>query len=143
MTDLYVSMFKGDAETFQQKLTKQLQKTISYMDSKETFYHGFLLGLFANLDGYIIKSNREGGDGRYDICIYNLDETIPPVILELKVSDTFKEMEQKSQEALNQIESKRYDANLAEDGYTETIRYGIAFFKKKCRIRMERKRLEG
>lgn len=137
LTNLYSAMLSGKTEVFQQEIIKQLRQTISYMDSKELFYHGFLLGLMANLKGYRMKSNREAGDGRYDICIFNLDETIPPVILELKVSNRFKEMEQDSFNALKQIEEKRYDAELAEDGYTKTIRYGIAFFKKNCRVSME------
>lgn len=139
---LYTAMLDGDADMFQQELGKQLQKTISYMDSGESFYHGFLLGILANLGTYRIKSNREAGNGRYDICVYHADETISPVILELKISDTFKGMEAQAQKALQQIEQRRYEKGLAEEGYTQCICYGIAFYKKKCRIVMKRMKVE-
>lgn len=142
LTKLYDAMLSGKQAEFQQEIIKQLRQTISYMDGKEAFYHGFLLGLMANLKGYRVRSNREAGDGRYDICIYNLDETIPPVVLELKVSNGFKEMEADSLKALKQIDEKRYDAELVEDGYTQTIRFGIAFYKKNCRISVERHDLD-
>lgn len=141
LTSLYQAMLNGEEEVFQKKLNEELQSTISYMDSKEAFYHGFLLGLLANLDGYKVKSNREAGDGRFDICVLNSDETKPPIILELKISDMFKKMESEAERALEQIENHQYDGELSEDGYTESIRYGIAFFKKKCRVKMERKSL--
>ena len=141
LTVLYRAMLDGKPDIFQQELIGQLVKCISYMDNKEAFYHGFLLGILANLNSYLVKSNREAGDGRYDICIYNHDETIPPVILELKVSEKYKEMESDAQKALDQIEEKQYDAWLPDEGYTQSIRYGIAFYKKKCRIRMMRKEL--
>ncbi|MDD2959107.1 MAG: AAA family ATPase [Lachnospiraceae bacterium] len=138
---LYAAMLTGKSEVFQQELNGQLQKCISYMDNQEAFYHGFLLGVLTNLKGYLVKSNREAGDGRYDICVRNQDETVSPVILELKVSRTFKEMETEAEKALAQIEEKKYDSWLPEEGYTESIRYGIAFFKKKCRVHMVRKAL--
>lgn len=58
------------------------------MDSREAFYHGFLLGVLGNLDGYLVQSNRESGNGHLDICVRSLDVEKTPVILELKVSDT-------------------------------------------------------
>lgn len=138
---LYDAMLNGKSDIFEMELTKQLQRTISYMDSKEDFYHGFLLGILANLKEYIVKSNREAGDGRYDICVCHLDERIPPIILELKVSKTFKNMYAKAIEALEQIEEKHYDMDLAEDGYSQTICYGISFFKKKCKVVMKKRTL--
>jgi hypothetical protein len=101
-------MLEGNTELFQQELEKQLQQTISYMDSAEAFYHGFLLGLMANLKNYRIKSNREAGNGRYDICIYSLDLRSPAVLLELKVADRFRELDQESDRALRQINEKEY-----------------------------------
>lgn len=135
---LYSSMFEGNVEVFQEELRKQLQKTISYMDGKEAFYHGFLLGLFANLKEYIVKSNREAGNGRYDICIRNNDLRKIPVILELKIADKFKEMEQAADKALIQIKEKEYDEVLTEEGYEKALHYGIAFFRKQVVVKVER-----
>lgn len=80
LTALYDSMLKGKPDIFQQELAVQLQKSISYMDSQESFYHGFLRGLMANLKNYVVRSNRESGTGRYDICIYSKNVSIPPVM---------------------------------------------------------------
>jgi len=138
---LYSAMLEQRTDVFGQELRVQLQKTISYMDSEEAFYHGFLLGIMANLDGYRIKSNREAGDGRYDICIYSLDVSKAPVILELKVAEKYKNLEQAADQALAQINDKHYDAGLEEEGYTEVIHYGIAFYKKQVFVKSERKTL--
>lgn len=142
LSTMYEVMLSGDAKGFQRELSRQLQSTISYMDNKEAFYHGFLLGLLANLDGYLKKSNREAGSGRYDICIYKYDVAAPPLILELKKADRYKELDAACEEALTQITEKQYDFDLAEEGYTEVICYGIAFYKKQVRVHVERRALE-
>ncbi|MDO4554880.1 MAG: AAA family ATPase [Lachnospiraceae bacterium] len=138
---LYDGMLTGKVETFQKELTYQLQKTISYMDNGESFYHGFLLGLMANLKEHFIKSNREAGFGRYDILIYSLDVSVSPVILELKTADKYSGLDDACRRALNQIEQMEYDKDLSEEGYTEVICYGIGFFKKQLRIHMKRRKL--
>lgn len=141
LSELYRAVMSGEAAEFQKNLSRLLMESISYMDSKESFYHGFLLGVLGNMRDCLVKSNREGGNGRYDIVVRSLDVTIPAVILELKISDTFKGMEAACDKALCQIEEKRYDSWLPEEGYTETLHYGIAFFKKQCRIKVLRKNL--
>lgn len=138
---MYEAMLSGKADIFEGELEKQLQSTISYMDSKEAFYHGFLLGLLANLSGYLRKSNREAGLGRYDICVYSYNVRLAPVILELKVADRYKELDVACEEALAQISEKKYDFDLEEEGYTEVICYGVAFFKKQVRVHVETKKL--
>ncbi|MDO4553518.1 MAG: AAA family ATPase [Lachnospiraceae bacterium] len=138
---LYDSMLTGKTEIFKKELIKQLHRTISYMDSGEAFYHGFLVGLMANLKEYIVKSNREAGIGRFDILIYNYDVTIPLVLLELKVADRFSGLDKACEKALAQIEEKKYYADLVEEGYQEVICYGVGFFKKQLSIQMERKKL--
>jgi len=138
LSSIYQAMFAGDAQRFQNELSRLLRSTISYMDSQEAFYHGFLLGTLCNLTDCLVKSNREAGEGRYDILIRSLDITKPPVVIELKVSNTFKNMERNCQIALEQIEDKKYDSWLPEEGYQESIRYGIAFYKKQCLIAVER-----
>lgn len=133
-TSLYQAMLHGDSKGFQTELARLLQESISYMDGRENFYHGFLLGILSNLQNHLIRSNREAGDGRLDIVVRSLDVLQPPVILELKVSDTFKGMEPACRRALEQINLKSYDAWIPEEGYTEAWLYGIAFYRKQCLI---------
>lgn len=142
LSDMYQAMLTGNAEKFQKDLSTLLQKSISYMDSREAFYHGFVLGVLGNMRDYLIQSNRESGDGRPDIIIRHLDVNITPVILELKVSDTFKEMDSICDIALGQIEDKRYTNGLSEDGYSSVWCYGISFFRKQCRIKAKYKDLK-
>ena len=80
------------------------------------------------MDGYIEKSNRETGDGRSHIYI-------KPVILELKVAKTFDELDKRADDALIQIEEKKYEMELIDDGYKDIIKYGISFFKKDCLVK--------
>lgn len=138
LTVLYNSLVKGEADTVQQELSSLLMESISYMDGREEFYHGFLLGILENMADYIVKSNRESGLGRYDIAVRCLDVNKPPVILELKVSDTFKGMETACDRALAQIHENRYNDWLPEEGYSEVLDYGIAFYKKQCRVKVVR-----
>ena len=139
---MYEAMLKGDAETFESEIAKQLRRTISYMDSHESFYHGFMVGIMSNLSDYVVKSNREAGEGRYDICVYNYDEHIPPVIIELKVAGKYKLLDEVCDTALNQIKDKKYTTEFAEDGYTEAILYGISFFRKRVRVKVEKVEIE-
>lgn len=134
MTAVYQAMLNGDAENFQKELSYLLQESISYMDGKENFYHGFLLGILSNLQNYLIRSNREAGDGRLDIVVRSLNILQPPVILELKVADSFNGMERACKTALKQIGDKSYDKWIPEEGYTEAWLYGISFFRKQCMI---------
>lgn len=142
LTPLYRAMLSGDAENFETELGKQLLQSISYMDTQEGFYHGFLLGLMANLKEYAVRSNRESGLGRFDLCVYSQDIAIPPVIIELKLAKRFKELDAACEAALRQIEEKKYDLDLAEEGYAEVICYGVGFFRKQVRVQMTRKALE-
>lgn len=142
LSQLYQAMLRGDADMFQKELAYYLQRSISYMDSKESFYHGFMLGVLGNLEDYLIQSNREAGNGRLDIVVRHPDVMRAPVILELKISDTYKELELSCNKALEQIKEKKYDEWLPEEGYREVIHCGIAFFKKQCRVKMVHKMLQ-
>lgn len=133
---LYHAVLSGDAKTVGELLKQQLQESISYMDSAENFYHGFLLGLLGGLQGYKKKSNLESGDGRYDIILMPHDEQRPAVILELKRAGTYTEMEKLCDQALQQIEQKHYDATLIEEGYPLILKYGICFCKKSCMVKI-------
>lgn len=139
LSSLYHDLLNGEGEGFRQELSILLMNSISYMDGREAFYHGFILGILGNLRDYIVTSNREGGTGRYDIAVRSLDVSKPALIIELKVSDTFKGMDATCDAALKQIANNGYNDWLPEEGYTEVLDYGIAFFKKQCRVKVERK----
>ena len=141
LTTMYKAMQAGDAAVFQQELSKLLLLCISYMDTKEAFYHGFLMGILGNMRDYLVKSNREGGNGRSDIVVRSLDVSCPPMVLELKVSETHRGMEEACDRALAQIREKGYDSCLPEEGYTEVWNYGISFYRKQCRIKSEHRNL--
>lgn len=104
------------------------------MDSAENFYHGFLLGILTGLQGYEKLSNRESGEGRYDIVLKPCDGHQPAIILELKRVQRFTEMESMCHKALQHIEDKHYDAGLLDEGYMVIKKYGICFCKKSCRV---------
>lgn len=137
LSSMYQAMQSGDASGFQLELSRILQESISYMDTKEAFYHGFMMGVLGNMEDYLVKSNRESGNGRLDIVVRSFDVSKAPVIMELKLSDTFKGLETSCDEALSQIREKGYDSWLPEEGYTEVWNYGISFFRKQCKVKAE------
>ena len=134
---LYTSIIKGEVDVFQKEVNRLLQKTISFNDAYENFYHGFMIGLLSHMDGYIVKSNRETGDGRCDIYIKPLSIFDKAVIIEMKVCDKPKELFTKPQDALQQIEDKKYEYELNESGYEDIIKYGMAFYRKDCLIKIK------
>ena len=137
LSALYTAIFNKDVDTFQKELNKILRETISFNDAYENFYHGFVVGVLANMHEYIIKSNRESGDGRSDIYIKSMSIFEPAVILELKVCDNPKDIFKKCDEALEQIEEKKYDEELRQEGYENIIKYGISFYRKDCIIKIQ------
>lgn len=132
---LYRAIIFGDANIVEKILKKHLMESISYHDSAEAFYHGFLLGLLGGLKGYEIASNRENGDGRPDIMLKPLDEQQPAVLIELKRASKFTQMESLCHAALAQIEEKNYAAGLLEEGYAKIQKYGICFCRKSCMVK--------
>lgn len=133
------SLYANDLKKLQEAITEYMDKSISYYDSgAEGFYHGLILGLIALMDNqYKIKSNRESGDGRYDICLIPRDGKHPGIIMELKAETGLKEeeLEALSAEALHQINDKRYDAEMRSDGVESILKIGIAFSGKKVKIK--------
>ena len=125
----------GDCEAAEDFINRQLMDTISYFDHAESFYHGFMAGLLTNIGGYRVRSNRESGNGRPDIVMEELKFMGRAIILELKISDTFRGMEKKCEEGLAQIETQNYAQPLEDDGYQEILKYAICFFKKGCMIK--------
>lgn len=138
LQNLYLAIIKSDEAEVEQELKQLLRDTIGYEDYNENFYHGFLLGCLSGMSDYYVKSNRESGDGRSDIIIRHPDFNEKAVILELKCTASPRKMEDKCQEALNQIEVKHYDDELIEEGYEDIIKYGIAFCKKNCLVRVKK-----
>ena len=134
-SELYRALLGQDANKVQDLLRQQLRKTISYNDNRETFYHGFLLGLLSGLHEYRIRSNQESGNGRPDLLLLPLDETRPVVIMELKHVDKFNQMENGCAEALEQIERQDYAAAPLDEGYENILKYGICFCKKSCLVK--------
>jgi hypothetical protein len=127
---LYTAILNADSKTFEDELSLLLSETISYHDSQESFYHGFLTGVLSRMKGYRVKSNRESGKGRGDIFLLPTSMRNAAVIIEIKPAKTFKDLEKTCTEALDQIETKKYDSGLIDEGYAKIIKYGAAFFRK-------------
>ena len=115
-----------------------MDSSISFYDSgTEIFYHGLMLGLLALLDTqYRIKSNRESGDGRYDISLIPREKGYPGIIMELKWKKnlTERELAGLAVTALNQINEMRYDAEMREYGIQKILKFGVAFSGKKVKV---------
>jgi len=133
------SLYANDIQRLQKAILEYMDKSISFYDAgAEGFYHGLTLGLVALLDNqYKIKSNREAGDGRYDISLTPRDKKHPGIIMELKWKSGLAEgeLEKLSTEALSQIDEKRYVLEMKEDGIADVIKLGIAFSGKKVVIK--------
>lgn len=134
LSGFYQSILNGAAEEVERVLSENLMETISFYDYQENFYHGFLAGMLKNIDNYIVLSNRESGNGRPDLILKYPSVRGKAVVFELKVSDTYQGLESKCQEALRQIEERKYVTELCEEGYSDIIKYGIAFYRKECKV---------
>ena len=127
-----------NSSALQQTLRKFLLETVSYYDTlKENYYQGLLLGmtgLFTNT--YYVSSNRESGEGRYDIQLQPRTAAMPGIIIEIKAAKdaTEEQLKALAANALTQIESKHYDTELMAHGITTIYKYGIAFSGKKVEI---------
>ena len=129
---LFNAVWTGDADAVTEEMTKLLRKTISYHDYREDFYHAFLAGIFAGA-GYTVDSNKEHGEGRSDVVIY--DEANSRVaIFEAKYSKSAELLLSECNRAIDQINDRMYAAEYADD-YDEILCYGIAFFKKRCVVK--------
>lgn len=135
------SLYANDYKKLQSAIWEYMDKSISFFDGgAEGFYHGLMLGLIALMDNqYKIKSNRESGDGRFDVSLIPREKRYPGIILELKWKEKLSdvELEKWSNEALKQIGELRYDSEMKEDGITEILKFGIAFSGKKVCVRTE------
>ena len=130
--DLYKSLLSGDAAGFAATITKLLKSSISFYDNTESFYHGLVSGLLAGNAYYEMKSNRETGDGRSDLMLYQQDSSQNAIILEFKVCRDNEKADEGARRALRQINDMDYAADAREQGYKNILKYGVAFKSKVC-----------
>ncbi|WP_243128575.1 MULTISPECIES: PD-(D/E)XK nuclease domain-containing protein [Oscillospiraceae] len=132
----------GDAKDAQQKFNEYLNRTISIRDTavrkemKENYFHGLLLGLLDYKENWHVTSNRESGDGYTDILI-EIDEKKTGIVIEVKYAEDGT-LEAGCREALHQINAGRYTDLLPEDGMKTILKYGVACYRKRCQIELER-----
>ena len=130
--NLYNALLGRNAQDFAEQITDLLRKTISYYDSTESFYHGLISGLLSGNVYYKVESNRETGDGRSDLALYQQDVAQNAVILEFKVCGKNETADEAAKRALKQINDRDYASKAREDGYKNIIKYGVAFKGKMC-----------
>ena len=131
---LFEAVWCGDSETLTQEMNKLLRQTISYHDYREDFYHAFLAGIFTGA-GYMVQSNKEHGEGRSDLVVMDT-ENGRVAVFEAKYSKMFQQLESDCNKAINQIESRMYAREFEENG-DDVFCYGIAFFKKRCCVKIK------
>ncbi len=134
------AIFSGDYKKLKTLIQTLLTQSVSSFDTAgENFYHGFILGLCALLGDSFITSNRESGDGRYDIQLKPAKENLPGILIELKVKKncTEKQLKELSQTALKQIIDKKYDTEMSAEGIKNIYKYGVAFCGKKVEVVVE------
>lgn len=129
--DLYQCLVREDVDQANEILGDILSRSISYFDNQESFYHGFLVGLFS---GKKIKSNREAMHGRFDLCILPKQIFQTALILECKYSKSVKELVSDAKEGAKQIIDNKYEDEIINDGYLHVKGYGISLYKKYCYI---------
>ena len=133
------SLWNGDAGFVRKTLNDILYAPISYYDNTESFYHGFVAGLLCGA-GLAVKSNRENGLGRSDLAAED-GKNKRALIIELKRSAKYEELDRMAAEALEQIENRKYAAELQPHIRT-VLKYGISLWKKECCVKMARSQLD-
>ena len=131
------AIFSGDNEKLKDLIQTLLIGSVSAFDvAGENFYHGFMLGLCALLGGSFVSSNRESGDGRYDIQLKPTKKNLPGILIELKTEKncTTEQLKKLSEKALKQIIDKKYDTELVAAGVQNIYKYGVAFSGKMVEI---------
>lgn len=131
-TALFDAVWRGDSEGITKEMNALLRRTISYHDYREDFYHAFLAGIFTGA-GYMVDSNKEHGEGRSDVVVYD-PVNARVAIFEAKYTKTLENMERECDMALQQIDDRMYAAEY-EDDYDQILCYGISFFRKRCMVK--------
>lgn len=134
LRNLKTNMLENNIKAIEENLNQILQH-ISFVDTQENFYHGYMLGLFVEFlrEDYIVKSNREAGMGRFDVMLESKDRKIGFVI-EFKVAKKEEDLEQKAREGFEQLKEKEYYQELVLDKVENIMTYAIAFQGKRCKI---------
>lgn len=127
-------MEAGDARRIADILNSQLFGTISFYDNAENFYHGFLTGILSQSENYLVKSNREPGNGRSDIMVMSPSLRGRAFIVEVKVSGSVHKLESDAEKALQQIYDRKYMDELRKEGYQKIDCYGVSFYRKDCEV---------
>ena len=131
------AIFSGDNARLKAQIQTLLMQSVSSFDTAgENFYHGFMLGLCALMSGAFLTSNRESGDGRYDIQLKPTTKRLPGILIELKAEKDLddEKLKRLSETALQQINDKKYDAELTASGVNTIYKYGVAFSGKKVEV---------
>ena len=135
---LMEALTENRIDEYEERLQEILLTSVSYNDTKKgnkAFYHGLIMGMGLYLEGeYITKSNIESGLGRYDFVIEPKNKTKRAFIMEFKATDSVEKLEEVSKEALRQIEDKKYDISLKQNGVKDITYMGIAFYGKQIKI---------
>ena len=135
---LMEALTENKIDEYEERLQEILLTSVSYNDTKkgnEAFYHGLIMGMGLYLEGdYITKSNIESGLGRYDFVIEPKNKARRAYIMEFKSTDSIEKLEEVSKEALEQIETKKYDVSLKQNGIKDITYMGIAFCGKEIKI---------
>ena len=138
LEDFCKAFMKNDTDAIEEGFNAYLKKTISIRDTntrkkmKENFYHGILLGLFGNMDGWNVRSNAESGDGYSDISI-EIEDKGMGIVIELKYAEKAA-FDTACREALKQVNDQNYEQQLLDDGMTTIRKYGIACYKRRCKV---------
>ena len=134
------AIFSGDNARLKAQIQTLLMQSVSSFDTAgENFYHGFMLDLCALMSGAFLTSNRESGDGRYDIQLKPTTKRLPGILIELKAEKDLddEKLKRLSETALQQINDKKYDAELTASGVNTIYKYGVAFSGKKGEVAVE------
>ncbi|MFP3153856.1 ATP-binding protein [Lachnospiraceae bacterium ZAX-1] len=134
---LYQAIVEGEVEAVGKELSSNMWQAISFYDYKESYYHGFLLGILQTFHGYEVLSNDEKGLGRPDIVMVPFSDDRPVIIMELKVASSAQGIEGMCDKALQQIKEQRYKEGFWQEEYSKFICYGICFYKKSCMVKKE------
>ena len=129
--ELYQELVDGDAQKVNLLLNDILLRSISYFDNQESFYHGFLVGL---LNDYEVVSNRESGNGRFDVCVLPENILGTVVLIECKYSISEDDLIDDAKEGARQIVEKKYLEEHRFKKYENAVGYGISFYKKQCYV---------
>ena len=138
------ALLQQETQTIKQFLEQLLLESISNFDTLERFYHGLMLGLVVSFrEYYQIRSNRESGEGRYDLMLLPKEKEKLGILFEFKIKEATETLEHAADRALKQIQEKKYDTELLQAKVSYVIKYGIAFDKKKVAVKVKQTILQS